>query len=310
MARTGEIRISFAAAALAALLAGPGCVDIISADYAKFVDREEKRFTTSGKPDVTVATFDGSIEIRPWDKPEVHVVIERRASTKEAADTIEIQSEQTGNRIVVDVKVPKTSGLGFNLHYNRSAKLIVSMPATADLKARSGDGSIDIEGISGRVALSSGDGSIRGRRLGGDIDVHTGDGSIRLDGVEGTLSATTGDGSIVAEGVFAGVRARSGDGSVTVNAAAGSASATDWSITTGDGSVTLGLPDDFGAEVDAHTGDGGIRVQNLELSNVTGRLGKDSLRGRVGAGGGTVRLRTGDGSITLKRSSAAVNSEL
>lgn len=310
MARSGEIRVSFAAAALAALLAGPGCVDIIGADFAKYVEREEKHFTTTGKPDVTVATFDGSIEIRPWDKPEVQVVIERRAATKEAADTIEIQSEQTDNRIVVEVKVPKTSGFGLHLHYNRSAKLIVSMPATADVKARSGDGSIDVEGIAGRVALSSGDGSIRGRRLGGDVDVHTGDGSIRLDGVEGALSATTGDGSIVAEGKFTSVRARSGDGSVNINAGAGSASATDWNITTGDGSVTLALPDDFGAEVDAHTGDGRIHLQNLELSNVTGQLNRDSLRGRVGAGGGTVRLRTGDGSITLKRSSTAVNSEL
>ena len=32
--------------------------------------------------------------------------------------------------------------------------------------------------------------------------------------------------------------------------------ADDWDITTGDGSVSLYLPSDFGAELDAHTGDG------------------------------------------------------
>lgn len=303
----GEIRIPLAATALAALLAGPGCVDIIGADFAKYVEREEKHFTTTGKPDVSVGTFDGSIEIRPWDRAEVQVVIEKRAATKEAAETIEVQAEQTGNRIVVDVKVPKNTGLGMHFHYNRSARLIVSVPAAADVSARSGDGSIDIEGIAGRVTLRSGDGSIRGRALGGEVDAHTGDGSIRIDGVNGALSVDTGDGSIVAAGRFTSVRARSGDGSVNIAAESGSSSAADWNITTGDGSVTLALPDDFSAEIDAHTGDGGIHLQSLELSNVTGRIGKNTVRGRVGTGGSTVRVRTGDGSITLKRSS---NSEL
>ena len=56
-------------AVLAALLAAPGCVDIVGADMNRYVERDEKHFTVSGKPDVALATFDGSIEIRPWDKP-------------------------------------------------------------------------------------------------------------------------------------------------------------------------------------------------------------------------------------------------
>jgi hypothetical protein len=35
---------------------------------------------------------------------------------------------------------------------------------------------------------------------------------------------------------------------------------------------------------------------------VTGTIGKNNLRGRLGDGGRSVRVRTGDGSITLKRS--------
>ena len=33
----------------------------------------------------------------------------------------------------------------------------------------------------------------------------------------------------------------------------------DWDISTGDGGVSLYLPTGFGAELDAHTGDGSIR---------------------------------------------------
>jgi DUF4097 and DUF4098 domain-containing protein YvlB len=303
MALLGKVRVPFAAAALAAIAAGPGCVDIIGADLARYVQRDEKHFAVTGKPDVTVSTFDGAIEVRPWDRQEVQVVIERRGTTKEAADTIEITADQNGDRISVEAKVPPSHGFGW--HTNRSARLIVSLPASADVKARSGDGSIDIEGVDGRVTLSSGDGSIRGRRLHGELDVHTGDGSIKLERVNGALKAETGDGSIVADGTFTGLRAHSGDGSVNISADDGSSSAGEWNITTGDGSVTLALPEDFSAEVDAHTGDGGIHLRDVQLSGVTGAIGKHTLRGRIGSGGGTLRVRTGDGSITLKRSSRA-----
>ena len=80
-----------------------------------------------------------------------------------------MKATQDGNHLEVAVTEPHNRG-GFNLDFNnhRSAKLIVSMPATSDVSARSGDGSIDIEQISGKLQLRSGDGSIRGRMLCGD----------------------------------------------------------------------------------------------------------------------------------------------
>jgi DUF4097 and DUF4098 domain-containing protein YvlB len=271
-------------AALIALLAAPGCVEIVGADLNKYVERDEKHFAVSGKPDVALATFDGSIEIRPWDKADVQVVVEKRGRDKDDVAAIEVKAEQHGDRIEVTVTEPKRDHGGFIFHVNRSAKLIVSVPESSDVSAKSGDGSIDIERVAGHVQLRSGDGSIRGRMLGGDVEANTGDGSIRLDGK------------------LSGVRVHTGDGSVTIHADSGSSPGADWDIVTGDGSVTLEVPDGFGAEVDAHTGDGGIHMRDLTLSNVTGNIGKNSLRGRLGDGGRSLRVRTGDGSITLKRS--------
>ena len=269
---------------LAALLAAPGCVEIVGADLNKYVERDEKQFTVSGKPEVTLATFDGAIEIRPWDKSDVQVVIEKRGHDHEDVAKIEVKAEQHGNRIEVSVTEPKRDRSGFNLHFNnRSARLIVSVPASADVSAKSGDGSIDIERVLGHLELRSGDGSIRGRDLGGEVDANTGDGSIKLDGK------------------LTGVRVHTGDGSVTIRAAAGSVTGADWDIVTGDGSVTLEVPDGFGAELDAHTGDGSIHLRDVAVTNVTGEIRKNTVRGRLGDGGKTVRVRTGDGSITLKK---------
>ena len=272
-------------AVLAGLLAAPGCVDIIGADLNKYVERDEKHFAVTGKADVALTTFDGSIEIRPWDKTDVQVVVEKRGRDHDDVSGIEVKAEQHGNRIEVSVTQPKRdrAGFGFHLH-SRSARLIVSVPAASDVSAKSGDGSIDIERVSGRLALRSGDGHIHGRMLGGEVDANTGDGSVKLDGN------------------LTGLRVHTGDGSVTIHADAGSSPSADWDIVTGDGSVTLEVPDGFGAELDAHTGDGSIRMRDLTLSNVTGTIGRSTVRGRLGDGGHAVRVRTGDGSITLKRS--------
>ena len=295
------IRASVVAGSVAVLLVSPGCIDLDGADFNKYVEREEKRFSTNAMPDVTLSTFDGSIEIRAWDRPEVEVIIERRAVSKEAAATIEVHADQTGNHVTVDVKTPKPGGFGIHFSDSRSAKLIVSAPASSNIAAKSGDGSIDVERISGRLELRTGDGSIRGRNLAGDVRAHTGDGSIRLEGVNGALDVDTGDGSVTASGKMTRVHARSGDGSMTIHADAGSAPSADWDIVTGDGSVTLELPDGFSGELDAHTGDGGIRMHDITLSNVSGTIGRNNVRGRLGSGGANVRVRTGDGSITLRK---------
>ena len=154
------LRLLGAAAALGVLLAGPACV-VIGADQARYVEREEKRFAVTGKPDVSLSTFDGSIEIRTSDRPEVLVTIEKRAFNKEAASRIDVHAEQNGNHIVIDVRLPKVAhvfAFGFS---STSARLIVTMPASADVHASSGDGSIDVERLNGALDLRSGDGSIR-----------------------------------------------------------------------------------------------------------------------------------------------------
>jgi len=270
-------------AVLAALLASSACVDIVGSDLGRYTEREEKHFAVTGTPDVTLGTFDGSIEVRPWDKSEVQVIVEKRGKSKSATDTIDVRAEHDGDRVTVEARIGDHHGLNVRFNDSRSAKLIVSVPAAANVLARSGDGSIDIERVDGHIQLRSGDGSIRARDVNGDLDVHTGDGSITLGGK------------------LTSVRARSGDGSVRIHAAEGSSAIADWDVTTGDGSVTLEIPDGFGAELDAHTGDGGISTHDVTLSNVTGKIGRNSLRGRLGDGGHTLRVRTGDGSITLVR---------
>lgn len=290
--------VSRAVSVLALVLAATGCVDIVATGGLGYVEREEKRFPTSGRPDVVLSTFDGSIEVRAWDQPEVLVVVEKHALDRQLVADIEVIAEQSGSRVTVEARL-RPGRRGWSV--SRGARLIVSMPASADLRATSGDGSISVERITGRLELRSGDGSIRGHDLSGDIRAQTGDGSIRLDQIEGRLDLGTGDGSIAASGRLSTLRARSGDGSVRIRAESGSRAAEDWDVSTGDGSVTIDLPDRFDAELDAHTSDGRVSVSSRVFSE-TAQSTRRSIRARLGEGGRLLRLRSGDGSIRLGRS--------
>jgi hypothetical protein len=307
------MRFALACGLLASSVAATACV--VSVDSQALVEREEKRFSVKGTPNLRLVTFDGAIEVRSWDKPEVVVEIEKRGPTREAVDALVVQAEQDGNKIAVEVKRPKSetfSGLGF--HRSASAKLIVSVPQNTNLAARSGDGSIRVERVTGRLDLNTGDGSIRAAEVDGVMTLHTGDGAVHVDNGQGQIDVDTGDGSVEVSGNLTAVKLRTGDGSIVFRADSNVVMSDDWDISTGDGTVTLYLPSDFGAELDARTNDGGIRnelhvAQQAEADNTTDNSRRErdensrrTIRGRIGGGGKLLKIRSGDGAIRLRPS--------
>lgn len=274
-----------------------GCVVVDSQGH---ITRDEKRFAVTGTPELRLTTFDGAIEIRSGDARTILVEIEKRGATKEALDELKIESSQDGNRINIDVKRPAHElGLFGVGRMSPTAKLIVTMPTEGNVVARSGDGSIRIEHVHGRLELRTGDGSIRAVDIGGQLTLATSDGSVTIEDVAGELDVDTGDGSVSVAGKPSSLKLHTGDGSITFRAASGTQMKDDWSMTTGDGGIALYLPSDFGAELDAHTGDGSIR-SDLSIGDDESDRNRRTLKGRIGAGGKVLRIRTGDGAIRLK----------
>jgi DUF4097 and DUF4098 domain-containing protein YvlB len=270
------------------------------------VSREEKRFTISGAADVTLRTFDGSIQLKSWDRNEVLVEIERRGPDKQSADALVVNATQDGNRVVVEAPGPNQRHHVIHLGswQSPSVNLIVTAPRKLTVEARTGDGSITADDLSGTVALHSGDGSIRARRVEGSLRAHTGDGSIAINDASGRVEADSGDGSIEIAGRLDALDVRTGDGAVRLDAFDGSVLKTDWSVNTGDGSITLRLPRNLDAMLDAHTGDGGVHATGLPVAaerNGDDDKNHDTLRTQIGNGGRTLRLNSGDGSINISR---------
>ncbi len=269
---------------------------------------ETRTFQVSGQPDVVLQTFDGSIEVHSWDRDSIEVEIEKRAMEQNLLDEIQISAEQDGNRIIVKVTGPAREGFRGITVGNRvspTARLRVALPRMSNLQASSGDGSIAVEDVSGKVTLDTEDGSVRAARLSGEIRVRSGDGTIRMEKVEGRLDLETTDGSITLDAKPTVLRGRTGDGSIRLHVAPDTTMVEDWELTTGDGSITLTLPPSFNAELDAESGDGSVRSSHPGIRTEE-RTGNDrqerrrTLRTTMGAGGKVFRVRTSDGSVRIE----------
>ena len=259
-------------------------------------DEWSHRYPVKGPADLRVKTDDGSVRIETGDYGEITARVTTEGWTI-GPDGAAITESQSGDRVEIAVRLPQhRSWHGFE---HRSVRVVLQVPRRADLDVRTGDGSVVVQPLSGRLSVSTGDGSITAEGLQGEIRLHTGDGSIRASGLSGQLQADTGDGHMTVRGRFELLDLSTGDGGIDADVEPGSKVGKPWSLRSGDGGITLRLPEELGAELDAHTGDGHVVVD--KPFSVAGTVSRDTVRGRLGAGGEPIRIHTGDGSIHLQR---------
>ncbi len=276
--------------------------------------KEKKTFTVTGQPDLTLETFEGSIEIHSWDRNEVEVEVEKRGMEQALLDQMTIEAEQQGDRITLRVTGPNSvsrGGINIGVHISPAARLYVAVPRKVKINAKTADGSVRVENVEGTLVARTSDGSIVLDRVVGDIEARSGDGSIRIQKAEGRVDVETNDGSITLDAKPTVLRAKSGDGSIRLQVEPETKMTDAWDVATSDGSVTITLPDGFNAEIDAETSDGSVRSSypGLEVSRGEGEGEGDrererrrrELRAKLGEGGPLLKVRTGDGTIRFER---------
>jgi len=298
MRKPDPVVVQFAGLAAAALALAACDITTGASEYSV---REEKTFTVSGAPTIALSTFDGSIEVRGWDRDEVVVEVEKVGPDRATAERIQVTATRNGSAITIDVRKPsplETTGM----RRTPSANLVVSVPLTSAIVARSGDGSISISRVTGTLDLDTGDGSVRIAEVSGSIVARTGDGDVIGQKLDGQAEIRTGDGVVGLDGVFTALAIETRDGAVEVTARRGSRTDGEWDVTTGDGDIRIEVPEGFGAEVDARTGDGRVRIDSITKAPGEHRDDLDdrgTVTGRLGGGGKPMRLRTSSGSITV-----------
>lgn len=166
----------------------------------------------------------------------------------------------------------------WNRHQAR-VDFIVSVPASARIRVQSGNGDVMVNGVGAEVVASSGNGRVTVEGATGPVDVSSGNGDIRVTTTAGPVEASSGNGDI----------------DVVMDRIDGSP---DMDFTTGNGRITLTVPDNFGAELTSHTGNGRVDV-DFPIQ-MRGRIDPSRLRGTIGKGGGRLSMSSGNGNLQIR----------
>lgn len=239
-----------------------GCNLSVGSLSARATDEWTRSYPLTPGGEVQITNTNGRIEIEGIAGDMVEVRAERvaRATTETAAKEllprITIREDVRPDRVSLEAERIQglLIGVGFEVHYH------VRAPRTSLIRVRGTNGSIAVEGISGRTVANTTNGNISARELSG------------------------------------GVEARATNGRVDVELASIGADPID--LRTTNGSVRLGIPGAAKANVSANCTNGTIEVTGLSLE-LMGEQSRRRVRGRLNGGGTPVELTTTNGRITL-----------
>lgn len=130
------------------------------------------------------------------------------------------------------------------------------------------------------------------------VNLSTVNGGLEVNGVTTEIEANTVNGTIDARSAGGPVRAKTVNGSINISMGS-MGNADDLEYETVNGSVTLELPSNFGAQLELSTVNG--RVSTDFPITVVGTFSPRKLRGTIGNGSTHLRASTVNGSVTLRR---------
>jgi DUF4097 and DUF4098 domain-containing protein YvlB len=308
LARAAPVSVAF--------LALSGCIYVGDfGDGGRFKEDFHKSFTLDSGGSVTIENFNGSIEILGWDQNSVEVNGTKYASTRELLDSLEVEMNGSPTSVRIRTNRPE-------IHFgNAGVRYALRVPRKVLLdRIASSNGSIRIEDIQGNANLRSSNGRIRISRVTGNVEAETSNGMIEVRDLEGNANLHTSNGAIDAEaskGAFDAhtsngriearlqdpasgrpVRLESSNGHIELRV--DGRLLPDVRARTSNSSLTIFLPPDINARVQARTTHGSVTSDFDGLRHEGGRHEQD-LDGSIGSGGPLIELESTNGAIKVLR---------
>ncbi len=264
---------------------------------------------------LTLTSDVGSITVVGHDAPEVVMHVQLRGSTS-FLDHFHIEAEQTASGVTISAhsRHGGSSWLGWLDWFDfgsEGARFTIEVPRAYPVDLRTSGGDIGVRDLDATVRAVTSGGGIRVRNITGAVDVHTSGGRIEAQKLQGPAKLSTSGGGIdVADSTGdleahtsgGPIRLLNDDGKIDARTSGGSIRARlranrGITLATSGGSISVRLPQDMHASIDAKTSGGGI---TSEFPVTTTAFGSGSrLVGTVGGGGPLISLRTSGGSIDL-----------
>lgn len=253
-----------------------------------------------------IHNYKGRVEVRETSGSTVEVRAQTQAASGDLPE-VSFRRVQDGANVTicampVENATCEASGLrtrGSSDSWQRgSVNITVLLPRGVRIHAGSGNGTVLVENAGAEVVASSGNGDVRVSTAAGPVRASSGNGDVQVSDAGGPVQASSGNGSIQVSTAAGPVNASTGNGSIDVRMRTLRGSE-DLEFRTGNGRITVYLPESFQGEVDASTGNGRF-ASDFPLT-VQGDVGGGRVRGTIGRGGPRIRMSSGNGRLELRR---------
>lgn len=262
-------------------------------------------------------TFDadaGSVTVVGRDAPEVVIHADLEGS-EDFLDGFRISAAQTPAGVTVSAHSAHTGWLGWLDWLNFGSTRVrfdLEVPRGYPVALRTSGGHIDVRNLSADVRAGTSGGSVVVKDVTGTVDAHTSGGSIEAERLNGPTRLTTSGGGIDVTDSTGDLYARTSGGSIHIQNEDGRVDAhtsgggiraelrgnRGVTLATSGGSITLLLPQDTHASIEAATSGG--RVTSDFPLTTTQLDGGSDVRGAIGGGGPAIALHTSGGSIHIE----------
>ncbi len=267
---------------------------------------------------VSLEGFNGSIEIRSWEKNEIEVAGTKYASSEELLKQIQVRISNTDDAITVRTERPE--GRGWWNNGGGGVRYVIRVPRKVQLeRIASSNGQITVDSVEGLLNLTTSNGGINVSSIRGSLDLKTSNGGISLRDVTGEMLLRTSNGGIRTENVTGSFDAKTSNGSVHGSLNPQSSSSpirvassngridltltryqnNEVRVSTSNSSISVNLPSVLNAQLRAVTSNGSVSTDFDVL--VRGKQSKNSLEGKIGDGGSMIELTSSNGSIHLRK---------
>lgn len=259
---------------------------------------------------LTVESFNGGVEVSPWDQDTVDISGTKYARTMEDARDLKIEIDHNPSAVSIRAVRPSMRrgnyGARFSIKVPRGVVLDHLVTSNGPIRADDGvgparlktsNGHVEVRGLKGSLTAETSNGPIEAQDIAGPIEAHSSNGHIRLENVVGAVEATTSNSSIHAtlEKVDGAVKLQSSNGPIDLSLPPGAQCAV--RARTSNNGITVHIPGDVNARLSADTSNGSIS-SDFEM-RMRGEIGKHHIEGTIGTGGPLIDLSTSNGSIRI-----------
>ena len=290
-------------------------------DGNEFVEKTERNYALDPEGTLTIDADYGSVRIESWRSDEVDILVEKRYKghrderARQTFEHLKVETSHQENEVGIRVD-NQNEGAEWYLLNRVSLEMRVQVPETFNLDVKTVDGKIIIGNMKGVVTAGAVDGNIEIASAGGDVNASTTDGNIWIGNVRGMVTTRAVDGNIKIENAYRDLTAVSTDGNVEATLMVSDPGLDPrCHLVSTEGDVTIHLPDDLAASIEAEGSSGGLLLSRLwreEVGHINSDFGlnqsewgvffyrQSEASGDINGGGDRIRLKTNSGNIYIK----------